>query len=54
MADHRILQRDAVAAQDRSALAGDGERLAGVVELAEAHLLGRDRMLILESTEVNR
>src|SRR5215207_7464120 len=36
---HRVLQRDSARAEDRAAAAGDLQRLADVVELAEAHLL---------------
>ena len=53
MADDGVLQRDAVAAKDGTAFAGDRERLARIVELAEAHLLGRDRVRILEAAEVD-
>ena len=40
MAQRRVLKGDAVAAEDGAALAGDGEGLADVVELADADLLG--------------
>ena len=43
-----------LAAEDRAALAGDRERLARVVELADADLLGADRVLVLEPAEVQR
>ena len=54
MADHGVLQRDAVASEDRAALPSDGQRLAGVVELAEADLLWRDDVLVLESAQMDR
>ena len=54
MADHRVLERDPVAAEDRRALAGDLQRAADVGELAEADLLGPQRPLVLHAPEVQR
>src|SRR6187397_3085469 len=46
VAHDRILQRDAVRAEDPAAGPGDLQRLAGVVELAERHVLGSQSALV--------
>ena len=52
MADDRVLEGDPVRAEDRPRLAGDRQRLADVVELAEADLLGPDPAVVLQPPEV--
>ena len=54
MAQHWILQGDAVGAQDGPAFPGDGQRLPYVVELAQADLLRLQSMIIFQPSEVQR
>src|SRR5665647_602350 len=49
---HGVLQRDAVGTKDRAALPRDGDRLAGVVELAKTDLAWLELAGILEPPEV--
>ena len=53
MPDDRVLQRDPVGAED-GRRAADLQRLADVVELAEADLLGAQRAGVLAAAEVQR
>ena len=50
--DHRVFERDAVAAEDRPRGAADLERAAHVAHLAHAHLLGPQRALVLHASQV--
>ena len=52
MPDDRVLQRDAVSAEDAAALAGDRQCLTCVVQLAQADLLRSYEVLVLQSPEV--
>src|SRR2546428_7339611 len=52
--DHRVLERDPVGSQDRPGLAADLQRLAHVVELAEAHLLRAEPAFVLHAAEMQR
>src|SRR4051812_14348489 len=54
VAQRRVLQRDAVAAEDRAGGAADRDGLADVVELAERDLLGAQRPGVLEPTGPQR
>ena len=54
VADHRVLQRDPGRAQDRAGGPRDLERLAHVVELAHAHVLGSQTALVLHPAEMQR
>ena len=54
MANGRILKSDPVAAQNPSALLGDGDRLTRIVELAETYLFGPQDVLIFQSAKVER
>src|SRR5690349_4739805 len=49
--DHGVLQRDAVGAEHGARRATDLERLADVVELADADLLRTQQALVLEPSE---
>src|SRR5271154_5543947 len=50
--DYRVFQRYPVATQYRSSGPADLDRLTGVVELAEAHLLGTQPHAVLEAPQV--
>ncbi len=50
--DHRVFERDAVAAEDRPRGAADLECAAHVAHLAHAHLLGPQRALVLHASQV--
>ena len=52
--DDRVLERDAVAAEDRARRSADLERAADVAHLAHAHLLGPQRALVLHAAEMVR
>src|SRR5579863_1765000 len=51
VADDGVFERDPVRAEDRSCLAGDRDRLAGVVELSDAHLHRPELALFLQPSE---
>ncbi len=50
--DDRVLERDAVRAEDRARAAGDLDRAADVAHLPEAHVLGAERARVLHPAEV--
>src|SRR5512132_3494448 len=52
VAHDRVLEGDAVGAEDRAGAAGDGQGLADVVELAQADLLGGEAALVLHAAQV--
>jgi hypothetical protein len=52
VAEDRILQGDAVGAEDGAAFPGNLQRLPNVVELAQTDLLRRQAMIIFEPPEV--
>src|SRR3954454_19486451 len=54
VAHDRVLRADPVGAEDRARLAGDRDRLADVVQLADADVLGRDAPLVLEPPDLQR
>src|SRR4051794_6083656 len=54
VAHDRVLGADPVGAEDRAALPGDADRLAHVVELAHADLLGAQLPGVGEAAEVQR
>src|SRR5215467_5741108 len=51
---HRVFTADSVRAKDRAALTRDGERLAHVVQLADADLLRSDATRVDLASEVQR
>src|SRR5581483_7924673 len=52
VADHRVLERDPVAAEDRPRRACHLERSTDVAHLAHAHVLGPQGSLVLHAAEV--
>src|SRR2546425_12617652 len=52
VADHRVLERDPVAAENRACATRDVDRAADVAHLAHAHMLGPQSPLVLHATEV--
>ena len=53
MPHHRVLECDAVGAQQGSTFTGNSDGFADVVELAEADLLGCDLALVLDAPQLD-